>query len=137
MINENGRTLAGVVAEVKAELKEFIQTRVDMLRAEMRQTVSAWKTALPLIAIGVAFLGTAWLVFTAALVAILAAAFYPNRFAYFFAFVIVGVAYALIGAICATFALREIKEREIVPRRTLRVLKEDQLWLQSEARTQI
>jgi hypothetical protein len=137
MLNENGRTLAGVIAELKDELKEFLQTRLSMLRSELRDKAAVFKLALPLLAVALLLLGTAWLVLTAALISIIAGAFSPSPFAYFFAFIIVGVAYALAGAICGTFGYRELKENRLVPERTLRVLKQDQLWLQTEARSQL
>jgi hypothetical protein len=135
--NENGRSLAGVVSELKDELKEFVATRVDMLKSEMKDKVSSLKMAAILIAAGV-FLGlTAWFVLTAALISIIAAAFLPSAYSYFLACVIVGVAYLLVGGIFATFALRELKQRGMMPERTIRVLKQDQLWIQSEARQQV
>lgn len=136
MINGE-RSVAGVLSEIKDEAKEFVQTRLDMLKSEMKDKMSAWKTAIPLIAAGLLFGLTAWFVLTAALISVIAQAFYPGRFAYFFSFAIVGVIYALIAAICASFALREIKQRGVMPQRTIRVLKEDQLWLQTEARQQV
>jgi VIT1/CCC1 family predicted Fe2+/Mn2+ transporter len=136
VVNENGRTLAGVVAELKDELKDFAQTRVDMLRSELRDKMKAWKMAVPLIAVALLLVLTAWLVLTGALIAVIAAAFYPSRFAYFFAFIIVGVVYALAGTIAGAFAWRELKEQGMVPHRTLQVLKDDRVWLQTEARGQ-
>lgn len=136
MINGE-RSVAGVLSEIKDEVKEFAQTRIEMLKSEMKDKMSAWKTAIPLIAIGLVFAATAWFVFTAALISIIAAAFYPNRFAYFFSFVIVGIVYALVGVISATFALRELRTRGVMPERTIRVLKQDQVWLQTEARQQV
>lgn len=137
VINENGRTLAGVIAELKDELKDFAQTRVEMLRSELRDKVKAWKTALPLIVIALVLMGTAWFVLTAALIAIIAAAFIPSPYAYFFALLIVGVVYLLAGAIGATFAIRELKEQGVVPHRTVQMLKDDKIWLQTEARSQV
>ncbi len=137
MPNENGRSLAGVVSELKDELKEFANTRIEMFKSEMNDKVSSLKIAAILIAAG-AFLGiTAWFVLTAALISIIATAFVPSVYAYFFGLVIVGVAYLLVGAIMATFALREIRQRGLKPERTIRVLKQDQIWLQSEARQQV
>jgi uncharacterized membrane protein YqjE len=135
--NENGRTLAGVISELKGELKEFVQTRIAMLQSELKDKVDSWKVALPMIAVALVLGITAWLVLTAALIAVIAVAFYPSPFAYFFALLIVGVAYALIGALCAAFGWHELKQQGIVPHRTIRVLKEDRAWLQTEARSHI
>lgn len=131
------RSVAGVLSEIKDEVKDFIQTRIDMLKSEMKDKVSAWKTALPMIAAGLVFGVTAWFILTAALIAIIAEAFYPSRFAYFFSFIIVGIIYLLVGVISASFALRELKQRGMIPQRTIQVLKQDQLWIQTEARQQV
>jgi uncharacterized membrane protein YqjE len=134
---DNMRSVATVVAELKQELKEFVQTRIQILRCEWKEKLQAWKLALPLVVVGLVLLATCWLVLTAALVAIIAAAFYPSPLAYFFALVVVGVSYAVGGAICAAFAVYQMREQGILPQRTLKVLKEDAAWLQSEARSRV
>jgi VIT1/CCC1 family predicted Fe2+/Mn2+ transporter len=134
---ENNRSLAEVIVEVKGEIKDFAQTRFDMLRSELQERRRTWKTALPTIAVGVVLLATAWFVLTAALIAVLAAAFYPSRFAYFFSCLIVGLLYAIAGAIMAGLAVRTLKERGLVPQRTIKVLREDAAWMQTEARSHV
>jgi cytochrome c biogenesis protein CcdA len=137
VVNENGRSLAGVVSELKDELKDFASTRFEMLRSEMKDKVSSFKVAIALIAVALVLGLTAWFVLTAALISIIAVAFYPSNFAYFFAFIIVGVAYLLGAAVMGSFAIREMKRRGVMPERTIRILKQDQVWLQSEARQQV
>jgi len=134
---ENGRSLAAVVSELKDELKDFISTRIEMLKSEMKDNISAIKVAIPIIAGALVLGGTAWFVLTAALISIIATGFYPSHYSYFFAFVIVGVAYALLAVIMGSFAYRELKKRGFMPERTIRVLKQDQVWLQKEARQQL
>ncbi len=135
--NINDRSVAGVLAEMKDEIKDFIQTRLDMLKSEMKEKLSLLKTAVPLIVVGLVFGVTAWFVLTAALISIVALAFYPNRFAYFLSLLIVGAVYLVIGALSASFAVRELRQSGLKPERTIRVLKEDQVWLQTEARHQV
>ncbi len=137
MPNENGKTLAGLFAATKDELKDFVQTRIAMLKSEMKDKVAAWKVALPLILIALVFAVTGWLVLTACLIAAIAVAFYGSPWAYTFATLIVGVAYVLIATLTASFALRGLRESGLAPKRTLRVLKADQAWLASEARSQV
>ncbi len=134
---ENGRSLAGVVAELKDELKEFMATRLAMLRSEMKDKLSVLKTALPLFIIGAVLAGTAWLLITGAIVAAIYVAFAGNPFAAAIALVILGVGYALLGGICVIFAWRALSEHGMVPKRTLRVLKDDQIWIRNEARVQL
>lgn len=133
----NGRSLAGVVAEMKDELKEFISTRMSMLASEMKDKLSAWKMALPTIIIGLVLLGTSWLLLTAALVAAIYVAFLGNPFAVAIALGIMFVVYAALGGIALMFALRDLREHGMVPERTLRVLKDDQVWIANEAKVQL
>ena len=67
-VNFNGRSFAGVVNEVKDELKEFLQTRIIMLKAELGEKMRTLKTALPMLITAAIFLGTAFLLLTLCLV---------------------------------------------------------------------
>ena len=136
-VNFNGRSLTGVLNEVKDELKEFLQTRITMLKAELGEKMRTFKTALPMLATAVIFLWTAFLFFSLGLVGLVSVAFYNNPFRWFLAFVIVAVLYAIIGGMAAVFGLKELRAQGIAPKKTIKVLKEDQIWLQHEARTQV
>lgn len=68
------------------------------------------------------------------LLAITSIAFAVGPFAWFFAALIVGVAYAILGGVAAYLGIREIRAEGIVPCRTVRVLKQDQIWLENEGR---
>jgi hypothetical protein len=137
MAHENGRSLAALLAELKDELKSFLETRFNMLASELRDKVSAWKLALPTIAAGLVLLGTAWLLLTGALVAAVYVAFLGNAFAVAISLLLVGIAYAILGALAASFAYRGLADTGVLPRRTLRVLREDRLWLEDEVKTRI
>lgn len=132
-IADNGRSLSAIVSDLKIEAKAFLNTRLEMLKAEMKEKVGAWKSAIPMIVVGLVFAGTAWLVLTGAIVCIIAVAFGPGVMSWFWATIIVGGAYLLIGGAAAFFALNEIKRNTLKPERTMRVLKQDQVWLQNES----
>ena len=97
----NGRSLAGVVAELKEEFKEFVATRLSMLQSELRDKIGTWKAALPAMVIGAVMLATCWLLLTGAIVAAIAVAFGPNPFAPAIALAIVGAVYAIAGGLAA------------------------------------
>ncbi len=137
MPNENGRTLASLFAETKEELKEFVITRLDMLKAEMRDKISAWKMALPMLVVALLLGLTGWVVLTACLILAIANAFYGSEWAYVWSTLIVGVAWILFAAVSATFAVRGLKQEGVAPKRTIRVLQEDRAWLSMEARQQV
>lgn len=130
---DNGRSLSAVVNDLKAEGKAFVNTRLEMLKAEMNEKIGAIKAAIPMAVVGLVFALTAWFVLTAALVCIIAVAFGPGMMSWFYATLIVGVAYLLIGGAAAFFAISEMKRAKLTPERTLRVLKQDQVWLQHES----
>ena len=134
---ENGKTLAAVVAELKDELKHFVSTRAAMLQAEMKEKASAWKMALPALVIGGLLFATAWLLLTAAFVAIVYVAFAGSAWSLFLAFIIVCIAYAICGAAAIWVARSRLQQVGLAPRRTLRVLKDDQIWISNEARAQL
>ncbi len=138
MVNEiNGRSLAGVINELKDEIKEFLQTRYQMLVSEMREKLSSVKTAAPLLAAAVLLFLTAFLLFTLFLVSVIAVAFEGNPYAYALGFVIVMVLWSIVGGICAWLAVRELRAQGLAPKRTIKVLQDDKIWIQGEARSQL
>jgi uncharacterized membrane protein YqjE len=126
------RSLGEVVHEVKGELKAFINTRIRMVKTEFQESAQAAKVGLPLIVLSLGLLAIASLLFTAAVVALVASAFAANPQAWFFAFVIVGFLWAVLGAIAGYFAINQFRGR--FPKRTIEVLKADKVWLQTEVR---
>ncbi len=132
--NVPDRSLAEVLHEAKNEFSAFVETRIAMLRSEMREKTQEVKAAAPLAVIGALFAVTAWLLLTAAIVAIITVAFAGSVYAPFIALIIVCVAYAIIGAGALWMAVGRLKAQSLMPERTMNVLKEDKVWLQNEAR---
>ena len=133
----NGRSLGEIVSEMKVELREFIQTRFDMLKTELQERIKSLRIAVPLAGLGALLLGTAYLLFTMAVVGLAVTFFRNNPYRWFFAFASVAVLWTLVGAIAAYFAKREFELTSLAPKRTIQVLKEDKLWIQSEAKGQV
>jgi uncharacterized membrane protein YqjE len=133
----NGRTLADVVATMKEEAKEFVQTRVQLLKIELQQKAGVLKVAALLAAIAIALLSTAYLLLTLALAALVAVALAHNPYHWVFGFLTIAILWSLGGGLAAYFAKREFELRGVLPRRTIEVLRADKLWLQNEARNQL
>jgi uncharacterized membrane protein YqjE len=127
---QNGRTLQSTLQDIKNELKEFVQTRFDILKNEMQQKISAFKAALPMAVIAVLLLATAWFLLTGAIVAAIALALgWPAAFA------IVAGAYLIFGVLVGWLAYKEVTAQSMKPERTLQVLKQDQIWIEQEAKS--
>jgi uncharacterized membrane protein YqjE len=130
------RSLASIVAEMKEEIRDFAETRVYMLKTELREKAAQWKIAGPLAGIGIVLVGTAYLLFTAAAVS-LVAVLIGDAFRWVLALIAVGVLWAIVGAMSLYAAKRRIQANRLVPEKTIEVLKADKVWLQKEARSQI
>jgi len=128
------KPLAQVLNEFKEELKEFAATRIAMLRAEMNEKLVSARAALPAIAVGAVLALFAVVFLCVALVAVVAMALGGGAGAWAAAFAIVGGAFLLIGALAIYYGVGKLKARGLKPERTLRVLKQDQIWLQNETR---
>jgi len=133
----NNRSLAEIVAEMKEELRQFVQTRLEMFKRELQEKVARLKIAGPLAGAAVLLLATAYLLITMALVAVIAAALEKSPYHWFFGFIIVGFVWALLGGAAGYFAKRELELKTLAPERTLEVLKGDKVWLQREVKNQI
>jgi uncharacterized membrane protein YqjE len=134
---DNGRSLAATLAEIKIELLDFLDTRIELLKTELQEKTKILKSAAALGALGLLLLGTAYLLFTLALVSLVVVAFQGNPYRWFFAFLIVGFAWAVFGGIAVYFAKRELEMNTLLPQRTIEVLKGDKIWIQTEVKNQV
>ena len=128
------KSLGDVLLETREELKEFVRTRVAMLQAEVREKMQTFKYAVPLLLVAMTLLLAGWITLTFALVALLHSWLLPNAYAWTWAALIVSGAYLIGGLAVGLFAYAEIKQAGLAPKRTLSVLKQDQAWIQKEAR---
>lgn len=129
------RSLGSIVAEIKDEVKEFVATRVEMIKAELQETAEAARTAVPLIIIALGLFITGLLLLTMAAVVLVAFAFAGSALAWFYAAIIVAFVWFCVGATAAFFAYNAFRSHSRFPQRTVQVLKADKAWLQSEVRS--
>jgi uncharacterized membrane protein YqjE len=132
--HESRRKVAEILSQMRDEFVDFVETRVTMLRTELQDSWNTVKSTIPLVAVAATFLGTAFLLLTGALVGLVLAAFPNSAYRWFFSCAIVGLFWGVIGAAAVQFALRKFKLRNVVPRRTLEVLRNDRLWIEAELR---
>jgi uncharacterized membrane protein YqjE len=131
------RSLRNILRDIGGEVSEFLDTRLEMAKAEFRETASAVKTAIPLAILAGGLFVTGLLLLTLALVSVTASAFAGSPYAWFYAFLIVGFCWIAFGAVAGFFAINQFRGSGRFPKRTIEVLKADKAWLQSEARGQI
>ena len=129
------KSLATILSETKEEILQFVTTRVNILKAEIDEKARRWKSAIPVFVIALALLLAGWMSLTFALIALLHAMLLPSVYAWLWAGLIVAGVYLALGTVAGRFAYKEIKATGLTPSRTLTVLKQDQVWIQNEART--
>jgi hypothetical protein len=133
----DGRSLGSHLQELKHEFTDFMNTRVQMLKAELKTKLDLVKTAAPMLIVALVLGLVGFIVLTGALVAAIAMAFDGTLGGWAVAMLIVGLAYCLIAGGAAMFAVKTLSSDGLAPKRTMRVLQQDQAWLASEARTQL
>lgn len=134
---EEHPSFRGVVNEVKDEVRDFLRTRWELLRTELKQKSAIYKASLPLIAIGALLLLVGFVFLNVAVCALIASAFHAGMIGWCYSAAILFGAYFLFGGALAWFGMAEIKKNSLIPTHTLKVLKQDQNWIQQEARTQL
>ncbi len=137
MINGNAKSVIEVVEDLRDEFIAFVTTRIEMVEAEFDEKAQALKTSGPLLGIGMMVLATAWLLFSGFLVCMIAQALAPHPWNWALSFLAVSILYAIVGSAAAYAAWGRLKDKGVKPERTLRVLKQDGLWLQAEAKERI
>ncbi len=135
MNNGAEKSVATMVAELKQEFTDFVNTRTQMLRTELNAKLALIKMSAPMFAIAAMLGAVAFLCLTGALVSVIALAFEGTLGGWALAFLIVGACYLALGGLAAAFAWREISVKGLAPKRTIEVLKQDQVWLANEARS--
>lgn len=125
---EQERHLVHSLEELRDDLKAFIQTRYEILRAELSASVR--KAKMPAVGFGVAavfgFVGLLLLGFCASLAIGLAFGAFTNQVGLVWGFLIVGVCSVLVGAMAGAAAMAKLKSSELAPKRTMQILKRDQ-----------
>lgn len=134
---EDHKSMGKIAAELKNDAIDFISTRLQMLTQEMREKLSVWKAAAPILAFAALAGATAFLTLTFALVSFFAAVFQPSPWAWCFGALIVTAIYFVAAVGMFVLGKKELTQAGVAPTRTLRVLKGDQIWIQNEARTQV
>jgi Putative Actinobacterial Holin-X, holin superfamily III len=134
---EEHPSFRGVINELKGETRDFISTRLMILRAEMKEKAGALKTGMPLLAAGAVLGLTSLVMFNVVLLALIAHAMGDGTMGWLWSALILGVLYGILGGALAFTGMREIQRKGLIPTTTLKILKQDQDWIQQEAKTQI
>lgn len=130
----HAQSLNEIVSDLKTDIKQFVRTRLQLLAQELQEKVKVLKAVAPLAAFFALLMGMAYLLLTLALVSLIAMAFQPSPYRWFFAFVIVGVCWAILGFSAGLIAWQKLSADSLLPQKTINVLKADKNWLEDEVK---
>jgi uncharacterized membrane protein YqjE len=105
-----------------------------MLKAELSEKVARIKASVPMLAAAAVFGLGAFFALTVGLIAAIAAVI-QNDWRWAIGAGAVFLLYLIIGGIVGWMGYKEITTEGLAPQRTLRVLRQDQAWIQNEARS--
>ena len=125
----NHQPLAQIVAEIKSELKEFVQTRVKLAATELSETAQTLSGVTLAAVAGVLLAVTGCLCFVAAVVSLVAVAFANTWYQWPLAFGIVSVLLLAAAGIALAQVQNKLRSRTLLPEKTIEVLKADaRVW---------
>jgi uncharacterized membrane protein YqjE len=128
-VEDEKHSLASLLTEIKTEVVEFVQTRIQLLISELREKLGNSKKGAVFAAFALIFGSVSFLLLTLAAVGLVAVAFWGSPFAFFWGFLIIGTFYILLAGIAGIAAYYML--RDLLPNKTIKVLHDDKVWLQS------
>lgn len=131
---EQERHLMQSLEELRDDLKGFIETRYEMLRAELSAAIKKAQAAALLIGAGavLGMLGLMLLGFCVSIAIGLAFGAFTNQVGLVWGFLITGGGCAIMGGMLAGAGIARLKTADLAPRRTMRVLQRDQEFLRQQ-----
>jgi len=129
------KSFASEMAQIRDDVRRFVETRLLLLRTEIKQKVRAWRGSVILLAMAAVFLLSAWFSFVFALVALVRAWLASTGYGWLGGALVVAGVFLILGGICGVSGYQGIKASGLKPTRTLRVLRQDQEWIRRQARS--
>jgi len=131
------RPLSYHLQELKADLQQFINTRYELLRTEMKEIAGRVSRAATLLGAG-AVLGFVGLILLGACLSLWFATFFgttlQGQYGLIYGFLIIGAAVVAIAGILASAGMGRLRSKELTPSRTLHVLRKDQAMIERQQR---
>lgn len=121
------RSVADLLADLADQTGTLIRQEIALAKAELREALGGLGRGAAAIAIGAFFALCGWLVLLATAVLALAIVLAP-----WLAALIVAVVMLAIGGVLVYLGKRRLERTSIVPRRTLRSLREDGAWVKEQ-----
>lgn len=124
------KPVGGLLTDLVSQMNALFRTEINLLKAEMKDNVRSFGSAIVAVAIGAALLIAALIVLVQAVVAALVVA----GMSVWMASVIVGVVLAVIGAVLIKRGADKMSPSEMTPERTVRQMEMDRALVKETAK---
>lgn len=128
------KNLAQSFDDLRSDLKGFIETRYEILRAEVGQGLKKAGSAAGMLAAAALFAVVGLILLGACVALAIGLAFgsFSNQVGLIWGFLVTGAGTLMIAGIMASAGKARLNAADLVPERTLRVLKRDQQTLEQQ-----
>ena len=133
---DNNESLPALVGRLGDDVMQLFDTKISLLKVEMKEEVSAVAKSGALIAAGgiIAAIGFALLNVAIAfgISTLFAGTNLSQPAQYAIGFLVTGLLYLIVGAIIVTAMKNRLAKQHLVPDRTVEELRKDKQWLKNE-----
>jgi hypothetical protein len=126
------RTFGALVSELAKEARAFINLRMQILREELASKVGQLGRVTAMIVLAVTLLVGSCFLFIASLVVLLATTVFSGSHQWLLSTFTAAMVCVALGAAAAYLARKTILKANLVPNRTLSVLRDDKQWVNGE-----
>jgi hypothetical protein len=123
------RPLATLLSDLTAETVLLVRQEMALLKAELREKLNRARRGALGLGVGAMITYSGWLALVAAMVLALSLAL-PS----WLAAAIVGIVIIALGSVFTLISKQRLDAQALLPRRTLRTLREDEAWLRERLR---
>jgi len=123
------RSIAVLLSDLASETILLVRQEIALLKAELHEKFSRVGQGATAVGVGAAFAFSGWLVLLACAVLALATVLQP-----WLAALIVAIVVLAIGGILLLVGKKRLDADNLVPRRTMRTLREDEEWIKERMR---
>ena|SRR5438105_1325400 len=135
-VKEPEENVTALLSRLGDDVTQFFDTKVALLKVEVREEVNTFLHASVIIAAGAVLAAIGFALLNVAVALGISALFANTNLSqaakYALGFVITGVLYLIIGSATAMTMKSRLAKQQLVPRATVEELRKDKTWLKKE-----
>jgi len=135
-LERQNESLPSLFSRVTDELTQLFDAKLDLLKAELKEEVSAYTVGVLLIVAGAVIAIVGFILLNVAIAFLISMLFDATHWSpaarYGLGFIITALVYLVVGAIIILVAKNRLAKQSILPKRSAIELKRDKQWLKEQ-----